>query len=73
MSRGARIFKDEGVYVVDAPGVERIAERINYEDWMARMQLYRHMGKVGVVRALEDSGIESGDTVRLGTVEWEWE
>ena len=71
--QGARVFKDEGVYVVDAPGVERIAERINYEDWMARMQLYRHMGKVGVVRALEDSGIESGDTVRLGTVEWEWE
>ena len=40
---------------------------------MARMQLYRHMGKVGVVRALENSGIKPGDTVRLGTVEWEWE
>ena len=71
--QGARIVKNDGVYVVDAPGVERIAERINYEDWMARMQLYRHMGKVGVVRALENSGIKPGDTVRLGTVEWEWE
>ena len=71
--QGPRIIKNDGVYVVDAPGVERIAERINYEDWMARMQLYRHMGKVGVVRALENSGIMPGDTVRLGTVEWEWE
>ena len=37
------------------------------------MQLYRHMQKTGVVRALEGAGIKQGDTVRLGTVEWEWD
>ena len=64
---------DTDVFVVNAPGVERVAERIDYEDWMARMQLYSHMQKTGVVRALEDAGIKSGDTVRLGTVEWDWD
>ena len=72
-TQGVQVIRDNDVYVVHAPGVERIADRIDYEDWMARMQLYRHMGKVGVVRALEESGIKVGDTVRLGTVEWEWE
>ena len=71
--QGVGIFIENDVFVVDAPGVERIAERIDYEDWMARMQLYRHMQKTGVVRALEEAGIKQGDTVRLGTVEWEWD
>lgn len=71
--QGVGIFIENDVFVVDAPGVERIAERIDYEDWMARMQLYRHMQKTGVVRALEGAGIKQGDTVRLGTVEWEWD
>ena len=71
--QGVGIFIENDVYVVDAPGVERIAERIDYEDWTARMQLYRHMQKTGVVRALEEAGIKQGDTVRLGTVEWDWD
>ncbi|HIC49369.1 MAG TPA: GTPase ObgE [Dehalococcoidia bacterium] len=71
--QGVGIFIENDVFVVDAPGVERIAERIDYEDWTARMQLYRHMQKTGVVRALEEAGIKQGDTVRLGTVEWEWD
>ena len=71
--QGPRVTRQKDIFIVEAPGIERIAERINYEDWMARIQLYRHMGKVGVVKALEDSGIKSGDTVRLGTVEWQWE
>ena len=71
--QGVGIVIENDVFVVDAPGVERIAERIDYEDWMARMQLYRHMQKTGVVRALEEAGIKQGDTVRLGTVEWDWD
>ena len=71
--QGVGIFIENDVYVVDAPGVERIAERIDYEDWTARMQLYRHMQKTGVVRALEEAGIKQGDAVRLGTVEWDWD
>ena len=63
---------ENDIFVVSAPAVERIARRIDYEDWMARMQLYRHMKKVGVVRELEEAGIKEGDTVRIGDVEWDW-
>ena len=71
--RGASVHQEDGVYIVDAPGVERIAQRIDYEDWLARMQFYKHMQKTGIVKALEDAGITEGDTVRIGDVEWEWD
>tara|TARA_A100001037_G_scaffold74837_3_gene67058 strand:+ start:2101 stop:3372 length:1272 start_codon:yes stop_codon:yes gene_type:complete len=71
--RGVSIYQEDGVYVVQAPGVERIAQRIDYEDWLARMQFYKHMQKTGVVKALEDAGISEGDTVRIGDIEWEWD
>ena len=71
--RGVSVYIEEEVYVVDSPGVERIATRIDYEDWMARMQFYKHLKTTGVVKALEDAGIKSGDTVRIGEVEWDWD
>ena len=71
--RGVSIYQEDGVYVVQAPGVERIAQRIDYDDWLARMQFYKHMQKTGVVKALEDAGISEGDTVRIGDIEWEWD
>ena len=71
--RGVSVYIEEEVYVVDSPGVERIATRIDYEDWMARMQFYKHLKTTGVVKALEDAGITSGDTVRIGEVEWDWD
>ena len=66
------VHVENDTFIVNAPGVERIAKRIDYEDWTARMQLYRHMQKVGVVRELEEAGIKEGDTVRIGDVEWDW-
>ena len=71
--RGVSIYQEDGVYVVKEPRVERIAQRIDYEDWLARMQFYKHMQKTGVVKALEDAGISEGDTVRIGDIEWEWD
>ena len=71
--RVVSVYIEEEVYVVDSPGVERIATRIDYEDWMARMQFYKHLKTTGVVKALEDAGIKSGDTVRIGEVEWDWD
>ena len=33
----------------------------------------KHMQKTGIVKALEEAGINEGDTVRIGDVEWEWD
>ncbi len=42
-------------------------------DWDAKMQFHDHLRRRGVLTALEEAGIETGDTVRLGAKEWEWE
>ena len=34
--------------------------------------LQRQLKKLGVTRALEDAGVQPGDTVRFGKVELEW-
>ncbi|MEC9321619.1 MAG: Obg family GTPase CgtA [Chloroflexota bacterium] len=71
--RGVAVHVENDVFVVESPGVGRIADRIDYEDWMARMQFYKHLQKTGVVKALEEAGIQHGDTVRIGAVEWDWD
>ena len=71
--RGVSVHIEDDVFIVESPGVGRIADRIDYEDWMARMQFYKHLQKTGVVKALEEAGIQQGDTVRIGAVEWDWD
>jgi GTP-binding protein len=70
---GAKVSVRDGVYVVDAPGSDRIAAMVDMGDWDAKMQFHDHLRRRGVLTALEEAGIESGDTVRLGAKEWEWE
>ena len=68
---GVRV--EGGTFVVSAPGAARVAAMVNTSDWNARAQLYAYLKRVGVARALEDAGIASGDMVRIGHVEWEWD
>ena len=68
---GVRVEGD--TFVVTAPGAARVAAMVNTRDWNARAQLYAYLKRVGVTRALEDAGIASGDMVRIGRVEWEWD
>ena len=41
-------------------------------DYRAVVQLWKELQRLGVVRALEEQGVQPGDTVRLGGVELEW-
>ena len=66
------ISRENGIYVVHSSKVERLVPTANMEDWRARIQIWKELDRLGVVRALEDRGIQQGDTVRLGEVELEW-
>ena len=68
-----RVRTEEGMLVVAAPAAERIAAVIDATDWNARVQFYGYLKRIGVVKALEEAGVEPGTTVRIGKVEWEWE
>ncbi len=64
---------EEGAFVVDSASVARMAVMVDSENWAAKMQFYRRLERAGVIRALEDAGVESGDVVRIGDAEWRWE
>ncbi len=73
--KGGKAFTislENGVYVVHSSKVERLMPSANMRDWRARIQIWKELDRLGVVLALEDRGIQQGDTVRLGEVELEW-
>ena len=67
-----RVTKERDVYVIHAPRVERLVPMANLKDWRAMVQIWRELEREGVVRVMEDMGVQPGDTVRLGDVELEW-
>ena len=67
------VHKENGTYIVASPRAIRIAAMVDSSDWNARTQFYRYLVRTGVVKALEQAGVNPGDTVRIGGVEWEWE
>ena len=67
-----RVSRENGVYVVYAAKLERLVPMDNFRDWRAIAQLWREMQRLGVAKALEEEGVQPGDTVRLGGIELEW-
>ena len=63
----------EGEYVVRSPDAIRIAGMVDLDRWEARMQFYRRLQHTGVVKALEEAGVQAGDTVHIGELEFLWE
>jgi GTP-binding protein len=66
------ITLQDGVYVLEAPAVERLVPMANMRDERAILQIWRLLQRMGAVAALEARGVEPGDTVRLGGVDLEW-
>ena len=63
----------EGEYKVQLADAIRIAGMVDLDRWEARMQFYRRLQHTGVVRALEDAGVQPGDTVHIGELEFLWQ
>jgi GTP-binding protein len=70
---GASVHKEGGIFVVVAPGLERIVVRTGEASPEVRRQLKKQFTRLGVSQALERAGIKAGDRVRCGTLEWEWQ
>ena len=66
------VTREGGVFVVKAPRVERLIPLADLRDWRAMIQVWKELDRLGVVKALEESGVQLGDTVRLGGLELEW-
>ena len=57
---------DNGIYVVDGPWIRGILRGINFEDRESLQYFQRALRQKGVIEALEEKGIEEGDTVMVG-------
>ena len=60
-------------FLVACREAELVAEVADLHNWKARMQFHRLLKRLGVLKALEQRGVEPGDTVRIGKAELEWE
>ena len=68
-----KVVRRQETFGVEMPSAARMAAMVDQNSWPAMTQFYGHLDRLGVIRALERAGIASGDTVRIGKVEWEWE
>jgi GTP-binding protein len=66
------VTKEEGIYVVRGKRVERVVSMTDLESEEAMTRLQVTLQKLGVTKALEEAGVQVGDTVRFGKVELYW-
>ena len=62
-----------GELVVTLSAATRLAGMTDPNNWEARLQLYNQLRRMGVIKALEEAGIEHGDVFKVGKLDWEWE
>jgi GTP-binding protein len=66
------VSKEGAIFVVSAPELERVVAGEGVSPHELRWQLDGHFNRLGVNKALEKAGVQPGDKVRCGSLEWEW-
>ena len=66
------ITREDGMFVVDGPGVQKIMRRVNLEDNESMHYFQKCLDDLGVNEALKEAGVKEGDTVKVVDWELEW-
>jgi len=66
------IVKEDGIFIVDGPGVQKIMRRVNLEDNESMYYFQKCLDQLGVNQALKEAGVKEGDTVKVVDWELEW-
>lgn len=66
------VRRENETYVVEGPWVDKILGSVNFNDRESLQYFQRVMKNMGVIDALEKKGIEEGDTVRIGVMEFDY-
>ncbi len=59
-------------WVVRGKRIERAAAMTNWDYYEAALRFHRIMEAMGIAQALEEAGVQEGDTVFIGNIELEW-
>lgn len=70
--RDITIEKVEDYYVVGGAWIEKIMGSVNTDDYESRQYMDRMLKKAGVYDRLEQMGVEEGDFVVIGDIEFEY-
>lgn len=66
------IRRENDVFVVESPYIEKMVKRINFGSREAVLRFARTMRKMGIDQALREKGAEDGHYVRIGEFEFEF-
>ena len=69
---GFTIKRENGVFVVDGPAVDKIMRRVNLDDNESLYYFERCLDSLGVNQKLKEAGVCEGDTVNICGWELEW-
>ena len=64
--------EDDGAYVITGPWIEKVGGSVNFDDQESLVYFQRTLRRGGVIDALEKRGIQEGDLVRIGDLEFDY-
>ena len=71
-AEGFDVRKEDGMYIVDGPAIEKIMSRANLEDNESLYYFQKSIRFLGVEDRLKEMGVKEGDTVKFIDWEMEW-
>lgn len=66
------IVKDEETIFLDGPYIEDLMYRTNFESFDSLYNFFDSLKKKGIIEEMEDLGLERGDTLIIGGMEFEY-
>jgi len=66
------VRKENDVFVVEGPWVQKILRSVNLNDRESLQYFQRAVKNMGIIEELEKNGIQEGDTVRMGEIEFDY-
>ena len=69
---GIMVRKAGDEFILSVPELERIMAGAGVSKSELRWQLNSHLTRLGVNKALKKAGVQPGDRIRCGSLEWEW-
>ena len=68
-----QVVAEDGAFRVSGRRIERLAAQTNFENEESAQRFQRDLARMGIDEQLRRAGVASGDAVRIGSVELEWE
>ncbi len=69
---GFEIVEEDGLFLLSCPPLERILELSDLDDSRALHRFQKELNRRGIIEALKEAGAGSGDTIRIGPLDFDY-